>query len=131
MKNETHELPQVLGTGVLYNGTGHAFCLVSSSSEPGRVHVVEYLPGGRLTCDCKSYHYRGRCAHVAAVVTLQQRLESVEQAEQGVASSAGRAGEDVVSHVAPASREARPASCSHPGDTAMLRRNNRPFSILK
>lgn len=62
----------VIGMGVLASGT--SFYLVSSQNEPGRSHVVEQQPS-RLVCDCKGFTYRGKCAHVAAVVAHKQKLE--------------------------------------------------------
>ena len=133
MRNQSVDLPQVLGTGVLYNGTSNPFCLVSSACEPGRAHVVKYLPRGRFACDCKGYTYCGHCRHIDAVVTLLERVRNSEYAEREEPAVRASEDVDVVSHArlaAPASREACRA-CSHPGDTAMLRRSNKPFSILK
>jgi hypothetical protein len=137
-KNQLVELPRVVGTGVLYkNGT--RFCMVSSASEPERVHVVEYLVGGGFACDCKSYRYRGQCSHIDAVRALLQRVREDELAERKAARAkheaasrvASKTGEDIVSHAPPASREARRASCSHLGDAAIPRRSNKAFSLLK
>jgi hypothetical protein len=131
------DLPRVVGTGVLYkNGT--RFCTVSSVSEPGRVHVVEYLDRG-FGCDCKGYRRWGHCSHIDAVLALLQQVRENELAERKAArakrtasSRAGsKSGQDIVSHAPPASREAHRASCSHPGDTAIPRRSNKPFSLLK
>jgi hypothetical protein len=114
------EAATVIGTGVLASGA--SFYLVSSQSEPGRSHVVEQQPT-RLICDCKGFAYRGKCAHVSAVVAHKQRLQA-EHAEA----------EDRVSRVAPATPKA-PAMAyrqsSHPGDTALPRRNNEPFSLMR
>lgn len=70
----------VSGTGVLLDSSN--FYLVPSQSEDGRSHVVTQLPT-RLSCDCKSYFYRQRCAHIAAVTAHKQRLQLAvaEQAE--------------------------------------------------
>lgn len=54
----------ITGNGTLASGT--AFYLVSSSSEVGRSHVVTCQPG-HLTCDCRGFFYRGKCAHIALV----------------------------------------------------------------
>lgn len=163
MKIQAHETPRVLGTGVLYNGTGNAFSLVSSVSEPGRVHVVEYLAAS-LACDCRGFQYRGQCSHIDAVHALYRWAVDAERADRVAAgeddlddyeddyedaedeaepNADGKVGEhheddqDVVRHVTYASQaattsgETRDTSGSHPGDTAILRRSNRPFSLYK
>jgi hypothetical protein len=134
---ETADLGQILGCGVLYNGTGNPFYLVASHSEPGRVHVVERLSAVRLRCDCRGYQFGGQCRHTRGVEALIQYVERAERCHHEVAK------QDVVQRAptAPgaaasaASREARHADraarAGHPGDTALLRRSNKPFSLLK
>ena len=128
------EAATVIGTGVLASGA--SFYLVSSQSEPGRSHVVEQQPT-RLICDCKGFAYRGKCAHVAAVVAHKAALELARANAESIIADAG------LSHVkrgtpAPArpaasaaAKMARYRQSSHPGDTALPRRNNQPFSIWR
>lgn len=155
MENQTREGLSVVGMGLLAT-QAMPFYLVPSESDPTRYYaVVQHLVENRathLSCACKDYVYRGHdCKHILAVVEYKRWIVYREEAERKAARAkraeqrrrvldekvpvaASGSGEDVVSHArpaAPASREARRASCSHPGDTAMLRRSNKPFSILK
>ena len=127
------EAATVIGTGVLASGA--SFYLVSSQSEPGRSHVVEQQPT-RLICDCKGFAYRGKCAHVAEVVAHKAALELARANAEAIIADAG------LSRGTPATAPARPAASasakmaayrqsSHPGDTALPRRNNQPFSIWR
>lgn len=63
-KHETRAPLAVIGTGEMLDG-GHVY-IVPSQTEAGRVHLVRQLPT-RLQCDCRAFHYRGKCAHVEAV----------------------------------------------------------------
>lgn len=62
---------QIVGRGTLAL-TGLPFLLVSSSSEPGRAHVVCYAyegayVGSRIHCDCTAATYGRQCKHVRLV----------------------------------------------------------------
>lgn len=135
-----HEELVVMGTGVLLSG--HGFYVIPSSSEPGRSHIVEQLPS-RLSCDCKSFHYRGRCEHVRVVIAHKERLqlqladETTDQADQATPASRETRATSDTSHVPPArapsgaARATDHAVGERASDTALLRHNNRPFSIWK
>ena len=112
---------KVIGQGTLL-GSGLPFLLVTSGSELGRAHVVAYayegvFVGSRCQCDCMAAQFGKSCKHVlVAREWLQAQTVKLEQ------------GADVVSHAPPASQYRQ---SSHPGDTALMRRSNRPFSLLK
>jgi hypothetical protein len=127
---------EVIGAGVLLDGSN--VYIVSSQSEDGRSHI-ERQEATRLVCDCRGYHYRGRCAHVAEVVAHKTALELARANAEAIIADAG------LSRGTPAPAPARPAASasagaakmaayrqsSHPGDTALPRRNNQPFSIWR
>lgn len=72
---ESAEVLPVVGSGVLLDST--PFYVVPSQSDEGRSHLVQQLPM-RLSCDCKAFHYRGRCIHVRSVVAHKQALQLAE-----------------------------------------------------
>jgi predicted nucleic acid-binding Zn finger protein len=123
----------VVGTGVLKNGNG--FYLVPSESDPTRYYVVEQHPT-HLNCTCKDHFYRGRrCKHIAAVVAHKTRLQ-YEQAQAQMAEMTRilrqvNVGLDELDRREMARMSASRVAGSHVGDTALLRRNNRPFSLMK
>jgi hypothetical protein len=45
----------------------------SRTVEPGSYYELKVSPWGRITCSCRGFTYRGRCAHAAA---LQLRVEA-------------------------------------------------------
>lgn len=92
---------------------------VTSSSDPARWHLVAVM-GSRLVCDCQAGRRGLVCQHRALV---HERILAERVALQAItpAVAAIRAGRS-------ASRGT--VAASHPGDTAILRRSNRPFSIL-
>ncbi|HEY1390618.1 MAG TPA: SWIM zinc finger family protein [Ktedonobacterales bacterium] len=152
MENQTREGLSVVGMGVLAT-QAMPFYLAPSESDPTRYYaVVQHMVENRathLSCACKDYVYRGHdCKHILAVEEYKRWIVYREETERKAARAkraelrrraldekvpvaASGSGEDVVSHAPPASREAHRASCSHPGDTAIPRRSNKPFSLLK
>lgn len=72
---ESTEVLPVVGSGVLIDGT--PFYCVPSQTEAGRVHLVRQFPT-RLSCDCRGYHYRGKCAHLEAVKAHKRALQLAE-----------------------------------------------------
>lgn len=130
---------EVIGVGVLTSGA--SFYLVSSQTEAGRAHVVEQLPA-RLACDCKGFGYRGRCAHVAAVVAHKARLELERAASVPAPVPApapapretGATGDVLQGPPARAPSSANRATDHRARtrmDTALLRRSQEPFSLLR
>jgi hypothetical protein len=104
---ETVEV-RVIGQGTL-EGSGYPFVLVTSQSDLGRVHCVSYsyegaFVGSRAQCDCMAAQYGRSCKHVLVARAWLAGVSSV-------------------------SREREVGS--HPGDTALPRRNNRAFSLMK
>lgn len=120
-QHETTEL-SVIGAGVTLEGVN--FYVIPSQAEPGRVHLVRQL-ATRLSCDCRGYQYRNKCCHVDAVKAHKQRLQ-LETA------NAARAPARETHPLQPAAAtSAGTASTVDPRDTAILRRSQQPFSILK
>lgn len=71
------------GVRIVRRGTlaenGLPFVLVSSSSEPGRVHCVAYAyedvyVGARIHCDCAAASYGRGCSHVRLVMAWLAEL---------------------------------------------------------
>lgn len=107
MKNQPAAQAEITGSGMLSNGM--SFYLVASATEAGRSHVVA-LQGSRMHCDCTGFGYRGTCRHVKAVEAYIAAEQAVERAERKAAT-----------HAAEAARR----------DSAMLRRSNQPFSMMR
>src|SRR5574340_270495 len=105
---------QVMGCGIR-KADGAQVYAVSSASQPGRWYLVAIEAdggAGRLHCDCPARSY---CKHRAAV---HARLCAEHAASQRVAELAHAA------RLTAAERERE-------RDTAILARNNRPFSIWR
>ena len=90
---------------------------VTSSSDPARWHLVAVM-GVRLSCDCQAGRRGLICQHRALV---HERIEAERTAAQVVASAVAATSAGRASRGTPA----------HPGDTALMRRSNRPFSIWR
>lgn len=103
----------VVGKGTCKDGGAPVYA-VTSSSQPGRWHLVMVV-GLRLVCDCQAGHRGLMCQHRALV---RERITAER------ARIAARTAQAAVSH----GTRSAPA---HPGDTALMRRSNRPFSLLK
>lgn len=107
---------QIVGRGTLA-GNGLPFLLVSSASEPGRVHVVCWAYEGadictRVHCDCVAASYGKGCRHVRLVLAwLIEQMTFAPVRE--------KSHEPI---------EPEPADAK---ETAILRRNQEPFSLLK
>jgi hypothetical protein len=139
MKHQLQDELAVTGTGVDVEGT--PFCVVPSQSEVGRSHLVRQLPS-KLLCDCKAARYGCRCAHVAAVVAHKQRQQlAIAQAEdvttriltRGTARLNAMDASDqdrTPAGYGVRSAHRQPLMSTHPGDTAILRRSQKPFSLL-
>ena len=118
---------KVIGQGTLLE-SGLPFLLVTSGSELGRSHVVAYayegaFVGSRAQCDCTAAQFGKACRHV--LVAREWLAQTTPKIEQGA---------DTVSHATcetPAAKMAKYRQSSHPGDTALPRRSNRPFSLMK
>jgi hypothetical protein len=115
---------KVIGQGTLL-GSGLPFLLVTSGSELGRAHVVAYayegaFVGSRAQCDCMAAQFGKSCKHV--LVAREWLAATTPKMEQAPVAA------DTVSHATPS---AKYRQSSHPGDTALMRRSNRPFSLLK
>lgn len=85
------------------------------------------VAGAYLVCNCHAGQRGMICQHRALV---HERIEDELQAERTarrVDTPAGAATPAVTT----ASRGTRSALAKHPGDTALMRRSNRPFSLLK
>ena len=72
MKKQEQEPARIVGQGTLSGASGLPFVLVTSSSEPGRVHVVAYsyegaYVGARMHCDCVAASYGKHCRHAQLV----------------------------------------------------------------
>ena len=116
---------RVVGTGVLESG--HGFYLVPSESDPTRCYVVEQWPS-KLECRCKDAFFRQRqCKHIRAVMAHKARLQLAE-ADQADASIAEECASRATLATPSAAKAAAYRQSSHPGDTALLRRDNRPFA---
>lgn len=48
---------------------GRSGALVASKSQPGWWHCVKVVDGAHV-CDCRGFHHRGTCRHVATVRAL-------------------------------------------------------------
>lgn len=117
-KAEMAEL-RIVGRGTLAE-SGLPFLLVSSLSEPGRVHCVAYAyegayVGSRLHCDCAAASYGRHCKHM--------RLVMAWLAEQMVSAPLAVSPPPSTSPDTPSRPDAR--------ETAILRRSNQPFSLMK
>lgn len=138
-KQQPETAAKIVGQGTLAGANGGLpFVLVTSSSEPGRVHVVSYsyegaYVGARMHCDCTWYSYHGpSCRHTRVVG---------DWLEQGLAALGLPYMTEANTHTphtpqappAPrASSASRATADARERDTAVLRRpNNVPFSILK
>ena len=110
---------KIVGRGTLASN-GLPFLLVSSASEVGRVHCVAYAyegayVGARICCDCEAANHGRSCKHV--------RLVTAWLIEQMTTAPLGASVSPPSEPVEPEPPDAR--------DTAVLRRNNRPFTMLK
>lgn len=76
------DLPRILGQGTLAT-SGLPFVLVSSSSEPGRVHVVAYAYEGvsRIICDCRAASFGRTCKHVLVALEWLAAYERKQRDE--------------------------------------------------
>lgn len=143
-RHETTELC-VIGAGVTLEGVN--FYCVPSQAEPGRVHLVRQL-ATRLNCDCRGYQYRGKCCHVDAVKAHKKRLQLETAARDPAAALVDPSTRRLLARVATdmdanAHLSQTPPRRSPSGssrvtgyepdkrDTAILRRSQQPFSILK
>lgn len=113
---------KVIGQGTLA-ASGLPFLLVTSGSELGRSHVVAYAyegveVGSRAHCDCMASQFGRMCKHVLV-------------AREWLAAQTPKIKSDRVSHGTPITPSSRYRQSNHPGDTAMMARDNRPFSLLK
>lgn len=128
---------KVIGQGTLL-GSGLPFLLVTSGSELGRAHVVAYayegaFVGSRCQCDCMAAQFGRTCKH--ALVAREWLAETTPKLERDVAdvaapivaqlSEIAETVRDMGSRETPS---ARYRQSSHPGDTALLRRDNRSFA---
>ncbi len=117
-KAERAEL-RIVGRGTLAE-SGLPFLHVSSSSEPGRVHCVAYVyegayVGSRIHCDCVASSYGRNCKHVRLVVAwLAEQMTSAP-----------------LTVSPPPTTSPDPPSPPDARDTAILRRSNQPFSLMK
>lgn len=107
---------RIVGRGTMA-GNGLPFLLVSSASEPGRVHCVAYAYegayiGARIHCDCVAASYGKGCKHVRLVTAWL--LEQMANAPLSSPPSA------------PSQPE--PADAR---ETAILRRSQEPFQLMK
>ncbi len=107
---------RVLGQGTLA-GSGLPFLLVTSGSEPGRVHVVAYayegaFVGSRAQCDCIAASYGKSCKHV-------------------LVARAWLAGVASVSHVSRRTHTAQPKTPVAPDvQPQSMTNRTKPFSLL-
>lgn len=113
------EVLPVSGAGVLSDGSN--FYLVPSQSEEGRSHVVTERDG-YWACDCKGFHYRGKCVHVTVVIAHQEQLQRPRE----TAERDAREAQEI-----PASRgtDVTPAPAPAPTRQSMLNRT-RAFSLM-
>lgn len=103
---------------------------VTSRSHPERLHRVEVKPG-RLVCGCPASVYTGRCAHRQVVHDLladeaQARalLEELHETQAAIADTG------VILRRCQAKTAAMDTTAAA-RETAMLRRSNEPFSMLR
>ncbi len=92
---------------------------VTSQSQPGKLYRVAVMRN-RLACGCPASVYTGNCAHRKV---CHEKLEA-EYAEKHEKEHT----RDVVTICIPAPSV---SAASHPGDTAIVRRSQQPFSLLK
>lgn len=87
---------RIVGRGTLAEN-GLPFVLVSSSSEPGRVHCVAYAyegtyVGARIHCDCLAASYGRGCKHVGLVTAwLAEQMERAPLSASSPRTVQGRA----------------------------------------
>lgn len=159
MKNQTKAQPEparIVGQGKLAGAQGGLpFVLVTSASEPGRVHVVSYsyegaYVGARMHCDCVAASYGKHCRHAQLVadwlaaglralglpyVAEEPSYEEAQAHLRETTATLKRLNTASAEHsgfgAKSAPRQALHAAQSgHPGDTAILRRSQQPFRLM-
>lgn len=113
---------KVIGQGTLL-GSGLPFLLVTSGSELGKTYTCSYayegvFVGSRMACSCMAGQFGKECRH--KLVAREWLAATTPRIEQKPA--------DVVSHATRETPAAKYRQSSHPGDTALMRRDNRPLS---
>lgn len=108
------------------NGNYEAFS-VASGSEPGKRYIVTHAYQTHLYhCDCLAGQHERECVHVLAAKRYVTERTERHNAEAEMAYQMEWP------HGRPSSAAATPAAAyrqsSHPGDTALMRRDNRAFS---
>lgn len=137
---------QVIGQGTLL-GSGLPFVLVTSGSELGKTYTCIYryegvFVGSRMNCSCAAGQWGRSCKHqLVAREWLATTTAKMAKAEQAVSDAAApivkqlsEIAETVRDLGARATREtpsAKYRQSNHPGDTAMMARSQRPFSLMK
>ena len=123
---------RVIGQGTFFE-SGLPFLLVTSASELGRAHVVAYayegaFVGSRCQCDCTAAQFGKSCRHV---LVAREWLATTTAKASKTAKTAEKA--DRVSRAAKAAEtpSAKYRQSNHPGDTAMMARSQKAFSLLK
>lgn len=122
---KTQATAEVIGAGVLLDGSN--VYLVSSQTEEGRAHIVRQ-EAARPVCDCKGFHYRGRCAHVAAVVAHKQKLELARAEAEAIIAEAASASRGTPATARPAASASAKVPTHGPWFAG---RSQQPFSMLK
>lgn len=122
---------EVIGKGSV-KATGQAVYGVTSSSEPGHVHLVTWSPTAhQWECDCAAYAFRRRCAHLRE---LSARL-AVELRRRDAEVAAANIGPDDTFAITPAGRAAlaewRTRKEAEEQRNTAPRRGPRAFSVLK
>ena len=131
---------KVIGQGTLL-GSGMPFLLVTSGSELGKTYTCTYryegvFVGSRMNCSCMAGQFGRTCKH--ALVAREWLAETTPKLERDVAdvaapivaqlSEIAETVRDMGSRETPSAKMAAYRQSSHPGDTALLRRDNRPFA---
>lgn len=110
--------------------------LVESRSHPGALWRVE-VRRARLVCGCPASVYTGRCAHRTSVHEwLSREHEEKREERKEAEETSARLREtsdtgETAPRRAPSGVSAPTTASSAPGADALLRRSNRPFSLLK
>ena len=131
---------KVIGQGTLL-GSGLPFLLVTSGSELGKTYTCIYryegvFVGSRMNCSCAAGQWGRSCKHqlVAREWLATTTAKAVNDAAAPIVKQLSEIAETVRDLGARATREtpmARYRQSSHPGDTALLARDNKPFSLMK
>ena len=120
---------RVVGQGTLLEG-GLPFLLVSSASELGRAHVVVYryegcFVGSRAQCDCMAAQFGKACKHVLVAREWLHMTTPAAERARGTTPRKKQPARPVAPDAAGCDRQR-----DHPGDTAMMARSQKPFSLL-